>query len=271
MQTNGRSSSQKARPGDASQVSTDRWRQARALLERFEDASSVQPSLNTAGTSRALASPADLALAPALHEWFTSPGSDAVPPLGVLIALAHETLARHAAALVAWIGRRSWPHPLALARRGSEPDRQLLERSLFIDAPSRAERVWAIEQAARCPSVALVVGDGAGFAVPESRRLQLAASAPVQLIRPPAERRLLSAARTRWHVEPTRFETDTADQGWSVRLLRCKGIRPEHQGAHHWVVRRHHATAQITTIDTTRDGHRAAQLVHRPAPTARPA
>jgi len=42
-------------------------------------------------------------------------------------------------------------------------------------SPSRAERAWAIEQAARCGAVGMVVGDGAGLAMAESRRLQLAA------------------------------------------------------------------------------------------------
>lgn len=104
-----------------------------------------------------------------------------------------------------WIGRRCWPHGRVLAReRGG--DQQLIERSVFIDPPDDASRLWAIDVALRCPAVAVVIADGSGLDMAGSRRLQLAARAGRTLgllARPPQERGELSAAVTRWTVTPS--------------------------------------------------------------------
>ncbi|MBX3355008.1 MAG: hypothetical protein KF724_04850 [Phycisphaeraceae bacterium] len=171
-----------------------------------------------------------------IHEW-CSVGDRAslrLPPMGVLIevawrALDHDRDRRGAMGHVVWIGRACHPHPVSLRRGGQalvagrvEPvDAALLERSLMIDAGSRQERAWAIEQAARCPGVSVVVGDGAGFDMALSRRVQLAAthSALVLLVRLEEERAAPSIALTRWLVEPSEA---LAPPGWRTRLLRSK-------------------------------------------------
>jgi hypothetical protein len=128
-------------------------------------------------------------------------------------------------------------------------DGRLLEASVFVDAGSAGERAWVMEQAARCVGVGVVVGDGSGLRMCETRRLQLAArGAPVLLARPPWEIGELSAARTRWRVEPcvVEWSGDGCRQGWAVELLRCKGVRPEEMGgARRWVVRRDHGTGRV--------------------------
>lgn len=216
-----------------------------------------------------------------LHEWFA--GHDEgegrgtgrgpwVPPMAVLIGLAREAIGSDPWRRVVWVGRRCWPYPPAMALRdgreeadqegGAGGDRRLLERSVFVDTPEtragHAERVWAIELAVRCPGVCAVVADGTGLTMAESRRLQLASAAsekpgvPLLLARPPRERRALSAARTRWRVLPLPPTTVTGEendrQGWSVELLRCKGVRPdsETEGARRWAARRAYATGHIT-------------------------
>ncbi|MEO0483160.1 MAG: hypothetical protein AAF138_06010 [Planctomycetota bacterium] len=140
-----------------------------------------------------------------------------------------------------------------------------MARSLFVKALHRAERVWAIEVALRCVGVGLVIGDGRGLTMAESRRLQLAASAfggAALLVRSESELKSLSAARTRWRVSP-RVEADHA-QAWTVELLRCKGLRPTIEGARRWVVRRDHATGEIGEWQAC-DGAVAAEVVERPA------
>jgi hypothetical protein len=183
-------------------------------------------------------------LSAGLHEWFAEQnrpqGSAWIPSLGVLIALAWQAIAAEPGCRVLWVGRRCWPYPPALVQRsGGMQDCRLLDASVFVDPPSRAERAWAIEQAARCAAVGMVVGDGAGLAMAESRRLQLAAAGvPVLLARPPWEMGELSAARTRWRVLP-RMPADGHAPAWSVELRRCKGAVPELDGgARRWIVRR---------------------------------
>lgn len=222
--------------------------------------------------------PEAVALAPGLHEWFAETGLTEndpaprvwLPPLAVLLGLAWHTVEQtdtHAGSIV-WIGRRAWPAPLALLRhQPPEIDRRLFRRSLFVEPASRDERVWAIEQAARSPGVALVIADGSRLRMPESRRLQLAAAAhhrPILLARPPSEQAELSAAHTRWLV---RTEPTPGFQSWTVRLLRCKGhARGIAGGARPWVVRREHAFGSpIATIGPwqARHGDLAAHPDHR--------
>lgn len=229
----------------------------------------------------------DLALSGGLHEWFADGGLQAkgftawLPPMAVLAGLAWDTIEADPRRRVFWVGRRCWPYPPALIRRGSSSaDRRLLDASVFIDPASKQERIWAIELAARCVGVAVVVADGRGLTMAESRRLQLAASGggqrasiPVLLTRPAWERRELSAARTRWCVTPRAITgmSEKGRQGWSVELLHCKGMQPA-GSARCWVVRRDHVTGRTTTTmlePTPRDGDLATGVVDRPVSAAR--
>jgi len=190
-----------------------------------------------------------------VHEWF-SMGDRAtlrLPPMGAFIELAWRALdhdAADAAAAVdntgamntanardrhrriAWVGRVCHPHPHALMRgmrgvingRRSVPDATLLARSLFIDAATPQERAWAIEQAARCPGICAVIGDGAGFDAALSRRVQLAAQGTslVLLARLDRERNARSVALTRWLVTPRMDDASMPERAWYVHLLRSK-------------------------------------------------
>jgi hypothetical protein len=171
-----------------------------------------------------------------VHEWFGVVGARAdvgaprwIPPLGVLLYLACRSLERSSGDAssnrrVAWIGKRCWPYPHVLGRA----DRHLLRRSIFIDPPDEGSRLWAIDLAARCPSLAAVVADGSGLDMAATRRLQLAAEAGSTLVlctRPPRELDRLSAAAVRWLVRSAP-STDRTPR-WIVELLRCKGLQPE--------------------------------------------
>jgi hypothetical protein len=147
-----------------------------------------------------------------LHEWFSfaqSPPVRWVMPLSIFIHLTRRVIQEDAtsAKVVVWIGRlaaANWPNPLALISK-QDSDRSLLERSLFVDPPDDAARVWAIDLALRSPAVAAVVADGCGLDMAQSRRLQLAAESGGSiglLARPLHELRHLSAATTRWLVRP---------------------------------------------------------------------
>ena len=157
-----------------------------------------------------------------VHEWFgvAHTARSWAPPLGILLHLALRSL-EGSPGCVVWIGRRCWPYPHALNSAG-------LQRSIFVDPPDGASRLWTIDLAARCSGVAAVVADGSGLDMAATRRLQLASEAGSALVlcaRPPNEVDRLSAAATRWLVRCAPA-TDKAPR-WIVELLRCKGVQPE--------------------------------------------
>ncbi len=176
----------------------------------------------------------------AVHEWFGNG-----PPLGLLGALSR----RLSGGRTVWIGRDCWVH--------ANPARTPLGRWVFVDPGSDAERLWAIDQALRCPGVACVIADGRGIDMAGSRRLQLAARAGGTLgllARPPDEVRTLSAARTRWRVgpEPNPDARWYPEPRWTVELLRCKGMRPS-TDARRWVVQHCHDTGDVTLVPHAAD------------------
>lgn len=205
-----------------------------------------------------------------VHEWFgLHDGAEArgeeragwLPPLTVLLHLAH-CAAMHRAGLVVWIGARCHPSPPAMPR-------DLLSRSLFVSCDTRDQRVWAIDLSLRCAGVCAIIADASGLSMAESRRCQLAAAAGevgrvggaggaggalALLARPARERAHLSAARTRWLVCPASLTEH--GPGWSLDLLRCKGVRPTPEDARRWVVRHEHATGDVYLVPQSpaRDG-----------------
>lgn len=177
--------------------------------------------------------------------------------LGLCAALAGPS-GPSGGGLVVWVGHRCWPYPPALGQA-------LLECSVFVAPPTRAERLWAIDVALRSPAVAVVVADGRGLSLANSRRLQLACEAGGAMglvVRPARERTELSAATTRWLVSPGPVDpAHPIAPTWTLELLRRKGLRPVTEGARRMAVRAEDATRLVCF-----DAHAA----DRPAATARP-
>lgn len=173
----------------------------------------------------------------AIHEWFgvaqTTP-RQADAPLSILSHLAWQAIqAKPSSGQAAiWIGQRCWPHVSALVR---QDNRALLERSLFVQVPDDAARLWAIDLVLRSSAVAIVIADGRRLDMAASRRLQLAAEAGgslALLARPPHELSMLSAAATRWRVLMAR--TSHTNPRWMIQLLRCKGMQPSAEAGRGW-------------------------------------
>lgn len=257
----------------SSEPTHDRLKRLRIALEEHTS----QPQRPARGLGRGLA------LEPGVHELLsgTLGARHWVPPAAVLVDLAQQAITGGAGSCggaALWIGTRCWPYPHALDPRepraaATQPEgRQttLLARSVFVDARTAAERAWAAELAARSGAAAVVIADGTGLRMADSRRLQLAAEscrAIVLLTRPDAERGELSAARSRWLVEPA-VETGIGfDQQWIVTLLRCKGVQPTVGSARRWAVRREHATGIVHDWQACR-GDMAVRVVDRRAATA---
>lgn len=187
-----------------------------------------------------------------VHEWMA-----AHPPLGVLIPLVlraatkpPESSGSTTTRLLVWIGRRCWPNPRALPAWA-------LEHSLFVDPTDRDELVWAIDLAARSTAVAALVADGRAMSMSQSRRVQLASAASgralVLLARPIEDEAALSAAWTRWRVEPTPNPnpTHTPDRRprWRLALRRARGLAT---GDLDWMVTTH-ATGLVDLADELGD------------------
>ncbi len=156
-----------------------------------------------------------------VHEWFgetpTGHSGRWLPPMCVLADLVRRAIAQGVVARVFWIGRRLWPYPLL------DQHRDVLGRSILIDPPDNASRLWSIDIALRTSAAVAVVADGQGLTLPHSRRLQLAAAsadALCLLARPPEELDRLSAATTRWRIQQT--ASSTMRPRWTLALLRHK-------------------------------------------------
>ncbi len=174
-----------------------------------------------------------------LHEWFglaPAPANASQdqrlwrPPLCVMIHFASRVLETgQPGCWAVWIGRRCFPYPAALLRRGGA-DRVFLQRSVFVAPRNPTDRLWAIDLAMRSPAVSVVVADGSGFDMAATRRIQLVAknhTAQAFLVRPPCEQAELSAAHSRWLVRNTvagSDKTGNTNPAWTVELLRCKGV-----------------------------------------------
>ncbi len=187
-----------------------------------------------------------------VHEWLTGDDSAfSLPPMSLLVHLADRSLEASPPGLLAiWIGRPCWPCPLALPAG-------LLARSVFVDAAEIDGRVWSADLALRAKAVGVVISDASGLGMSASRRLQLAAStgsAVGLLARPWRERGEVSAAWTRWRVEPEPAGmTASTSPRWAIDLLRCKGLQSSDEGVRRWCVQRDHETCSVSLVPDAGD------------------
>ncbi len=126
---------------------------------------------------------------------------------------------------VLWIARRPELSAAGLAALGLEP-----ARLLIVNAPKRADALWAFEEALRNPALAGVVAEIDDVDLTQSRRLQLAAEmggTTALLLRPPGELDQASAARSRWRVAALPAHApDGETRRWRLTLARAQGGTP---------------------------------------------
>ncbi len=123
---------------------------------------------------------------------------------------------------VLWIARNPDLAAAGIAALGLDP-----ARLLVVNAPRRADALWAFEEALRTPSIAGVVAEIEDVDLNQSRRLQLAAEiggATALLLRPPGELDRPSTARTRWRISSLPSATDDGHtRRWRAALAHAKG------------------------------------------------
>lgn len=183
----------------------------------------------------------------AVHE-LLAPGTNA--PIALLAHLAARAHEPGAARAIAWIGPSVFPSVWALRATGVDLDAHLL-----IAARRADDRLWSSDLALRCSAISCVIADGSSFDAAATRRLQLAAEstgALCLLARHAQDRTGLSTAATRWLIEPAVSPHHSCAR-WTVRLLRCKGLRPTtHLNA--WTVDIPHAPRDGRVSSILRDG-----------------
>lgn len=135
-----------------------------------------------------------------------------------------------------------------------------LSQLLLIRPATKADELWALDQALRCPGVGAVWMRGGAISSRDFRRLQLAAEAGGTLgilIRPARLRGRPTWAEVQWLVEPRPSAT-----GWrlNVELLRCPGGAAGRSGQVEW-------SEQTGDWREVSDYH-ATHFVHSPAELA---
>ncbi len=133
-------------------------------------------------------------------------------------ALIAGRLAERLARPVLWLTAADDLYPPGLAAWGLAPERVILVR-----AGREADRLWAMEEALRCPDLAVVVAEIGALDLTAGRRLQLAAEAGqvTGLILHPPGARAANAGTTRWRVAAA------PDDSWQLALERCRGGLPQ--------------------------------------------
>jgi protein ImuA len=177
----------------------------------------------------------------ALGRWHEAVGTgietETAAAPAAFVAILAGRLARPQGGVVVWVARRDDLHGPGAAALGLAPDRLIL-----VGTRSEAETFAALEDALRTPGVAAAVGEAESLDLTTGRRLQLACEARGstgfvlrrRLFGKAAGRstggRDLSAAETRWRIEPAPSEPEAGEPGlgpprWRATLERSRGGR----------------------------------------------
>ena len=159
----------------------------------------------------------------ALHE--VAPAELAVNHDGAalgFVAFLLGGLARRMAKPVLWLAEGGLPHAPGLAGFGLGPDRLVLAA-----AGGAKASLWAMEEAARSPALAAVLGEVRGMDFTAARRLHLAArDSGVTVLLLNRSTVAITPAATRWRVGGM----TGADARWRLDLVRCRGRSPDERG-----------------------------------------
>ncbi len=204
------------------------------------------------------------------------PEIDTALPWGGLPCGVHEIAGnRGEAAGIAFaallIGRRSgpvlWCRAWRTAATTGEPYGGGLgglglssDRLILVEAAKPADLLWSMEEGARSPGLAAIVGEGVKADLTASRRLQLAAESGrgLVLLLPDSGGAAASlSALTRWHVASSPSAIDAGGPGaprWTLALRRCRGGgKPQS-----WIVEWDDAALSLSVVPAISDRPLAA-------------
>lgn len=164
----------------------------------------------------------------AIHEFLSNTPEDAAATTGFMAGLAGR-LMQQGDGICLWISANRAVFPPALKMFGIDP-----ERVIFIDITRKKDLLWAVEEALKCESMAVVVGELKETGFTESRRLQLAVeqSRVTGLMHHFSPRNITATASVcRWVVKPVAGEQEAGLPGvgtpcWNVTLQKVRNGKP---------------------------------------------
>ncbi len=163
----------------------------------------------------------------AVHEFISYGPQNAAATSGFMIALAGRLMRQQQSCL--WIGTRRTLFPPALKQFGLDAT-----RVIFLDLFKQKDVLWAVEEALKCKSLSLVVGEIGELNFNDSRRLQLAveqSNVTGLLHRSNPRTENTVACITRWRIAALASELNGANPGvgysrWRVELAKVRNGRP---------------------------------------------
>ncbi|MFN4248559.1 MAG: ImuA family protein [Flavipsychrobacter sp.] len=164
----------------------------------------------------------------AVHEFISYKATQAATTTGFIAALSARLMQEQGTCL--WISTKRTLFPPALKQYGINAS-----RIIFIDLIKERDVLWVVEEALKCQSLSLVVGEISEISFNDSRRLQLAVeqsnvTALLHRNNPRSENTLASVAR--WKIAPLASSTGTDLPGvgysrWRVELSKVRNGRPD--------------------------------------------
>ena len=177
----------------------------------------------------------------AIHEWFLDINLPSLkkhhwlPPLSIILGIICRSQNSRHPLSTAWIGRRCWPAPHAIAALQHQTN-SWEQHHIFLDPQSKTHRLWSIIELLRSRAISVVIADGSTFDMKATRRMQLAAKQSKTIgciVRPLWELTSPSVAHTRWKVSP--LISANHEPQWILELIRSKGGAIPRQWTIEWV------------------------------------
>lgn len=163
----------------------------------------------------------------AIHEFLSYQPEEAAAANGFIAGLLCAFMKRNGFCL--WISTRRTIFPPVLKLFGIPPD-----RVIFIDAAKNKDALWTIEEALKCNTLSVVVGELNELSFKESRRLQLAVEQSrvtglIHRYRPRTENPVAAVAR--WRIQPLAGIITDGVPGvgaphWQVELQKVRNGKP---------------------------------------------
>lgn len=162
----------------------------------------------------------------AVHEMLCNTVEEATASSGFLAGILSSILKN--GGTVMWIGAAPCIFPPSLKAFGVNPD-----NIIFLTIQKEKDILWAMEEALKCASLSVVVGEINDISFNTSRRFQLAVelSGVTSFLLRRNPRNLTTACVCRWHVTPLSSVADDAMPGvghprWKVELLKVRSGSP---------------------------------------------
>lgn len=164
----------------------------------------------------------------AVHEFISYKATHAAATTGFMAALSARLMQEQGTCL--WISTKRTLFPPSLKHFGINAS-----RVIFIDLIRQKDVLWAVEEALKCQSLSLVVGEVSDISFNDSRRLQLAVEQSnvtglLHRCNPRTENTLASIAK--WKIAPLASSLSANLPGvgysrWRVELSKVRNGKPD--------------------------------------------